>query len=90
MSVQWNPKRERFELEVDGKLAIADCIVRPDEWVVTHVEVPNELRGGGVASRLAAGIVEHAREKQGKITPVCSFMVAYFQRHPEARDVLSY
>ncbi len=88
MSVQWNPDRARFELAVDDKLAIADCIVRPNEWIVTHVEVPHALRGGGVASRLAAGIVDYAREHQGQITPVCSFMVAYFQRHPEARDVL--
>lgn len=89
MSVQWNSRQSRFELEVEGGTAIADCVVRPNEWVVTHVEVPHSLRGGGVASKLAAGIVEHARQEGGKITPVCGFMVAYFQRHPEARDVLS-
>lgn len=88
MSVQWNSNEARFELDVDGKLAIADCIVRPNEWVVTHVEVPIALRGGGVASKLAEGIVDYARTNQGKITPLCSFMVAYFQRHPEAHDVL--
>ena len=88
MSVQWNPTEARFEMEVDGKLAIADCIVRPGEWVVTHVEVPTASRGGGVATRLAAGIVDYARTHQGKITPLCAFMVAYFKRHPEAQDVL--
>lgn len=88
MSVQWNSNEARFELDVEGQTAIADCIVRPNEWVVTHVEVPVALRGGGVASKLAAGIVEYAREHQGEITPLCGFMVAYFQRHPEARDVL--
>ncbi|BCM91190.1 hypothetical protein IAD21_03054 [Abditibacteriota bacterium] len=88
MSVQWNSEQARFELDVEGQLAIADCIVRPNEWIVTHVEVPHALRGGGVASRLASGIIDYARENQGKITPLCGFMVAYFQRHPEAHDVL--
>lgn len=88
MSVQWNEGQSRFELEVEGGVAVADCITRPKEWVVTHVGVPVALRGGGIASKLAAGIVDHARRENGKIVPVCSFMVAYFQRHPEACDVL--
>lgn len=87
MNVEWNAPESRFELEVDSQLAIADCLVRPGEWVVTHVEVPTALRGGGVASQLAAGIVEHARDEKRKIVPQCPFMAAYFERHPEARDV---
>ena len=89
MNVQWNPAQSRFELETNGHLSIADCLVRPGEWVVIHVEVPPALRGGGVASQLAAGIVEHARGEKRKIVPLCPFMAAYFERHPEARDVLS-
>ncbi len=88
MSVQWNSQQSRFELDVDGQIAIADCVVKPNEWTVTHVVVPVALRGGGVASKLAEGIVEHARRENGKIVPLCSFMVSYFERHPEAKDVL--
>ncbi len=88
MNVQWNSKESRFEAEVNGQTAIADCLVHPNEWVVTHVEVPIALRGGGIASQLAAGIVEHARSEKRKIVPMCPFMAAYFERHPEARDVL--
>lgn len=88
MNVSWNPKESRFELDVDGQLAIADCIMQNDEWIVTHVEVPRALRGGGVASSLAQGLIEQARAKNKRVVPVCPFMVAYFQRHPEAHDVL--
>lgn len=88
MNVEWNSKESRFQMEEQGQLAIADCLVRPKEWIVTHVEVPTALRGGGVASKLAAGIVQHARSEGGKVVPVCPFMVVYFERHPEARDVL--
>ncbi len=88
MNVQWNAARSRFELATDGETAIADCRTEPNKWIVTHVEVPVALRGGGVASQLAAGIVEHARREGGKIVPVCPFMVTYFARHPDARDVL--
>jgi len=89
MNVQWNAQKSRFELETGGQMAIADCLTGENEWAVTHVEVPPSLRGGGVASALAAGIVEYAREKGGKIAPVCPFMVAYFARHPDIKDVLS-
>ncbi len=88
MSVQWNPAKSRFELDVNGELAVADCITNPKQWTVTHVIVPVALRGNGVASKLASGIVEHARREQGKIVPVCPFMASYFERHPEAKDVL--
>jgi len=89
MNVQWNAPMSRFELETSGQMAIADCLASENEWAVTHVEVPPSLRGGGVASALATGIVEYARERQGKIAPVCPFMVAYFARHPDIKDVLS-
>ena len=89
MSVQWNSEQSRFELQVEGGLALADCVVRPKEWIVTHVEVPPALRGGGIASQLAAGMVEYVRGQEGKITPVCPFMVTYFRRHPEDSDVLN-
>lgn len=89
MNVQWNAQKSRFELETQGQMAIADCLTGENQWAVTHVEVPPSLRGGGVASALAAGIVEYAREKGGKIAPVCPFMVAYFARHPDTHDVLS-
>jgi predicted GNAT family acetyltransferase len=34
------------------------------------------------------GIVDHARTHKLRITPVCGYAVAWFQRNPNARDVL--
>jgi GNAT superfamily N-acetyltransferase len=51
--------------------------------VVEHTLVPRELEGRGIARRLVEAIVEDAREKGFRIKPVCSFVAAQFQRHPE-------
>ena len=46
------------------------------------------LRGTGAASRLMQQIVDHARAEKLVIVPRCSYATAWFERHPEAEDVL--
>ena len=89
MNVTLNSQRSRFELEQDGQAAIADYHLSGDVMTITHVIVPTALRGGGLASALAAEVVAHARREKLRIVPQCSFMAAYFQRHPEAKDLLA-
>ena len=89
MNVTNNPQRSRFELEQDGQVAVADYDLEGNIMTVTHVIVPPALRGGGLATALAAEVVAHARRENLKIIPQCSFMVAYVQRHPEVKDLLA-
>ena len=56
-----NPQESRFELQVDGHTAIAQYRMRGDQLVLTHTEVPGELAGRGVGSKLAAGVFETLR-----------------------------
>ena len=46
------------------------------------------LRGTGAASRLMQQIVDHARAEKLVMVPRCSYARAWFERHPEAEDVL--
>ncbi|HEX9997027.1 MAG TPA: GNAT family N-acetyltransferase [Abditibacterium sp.] len=82
-----NPEKSRFELEKEGQIAVADFVLRPSEMVVTHVIVPQSLRGGGIASQLAAEVVAHARRENLQIVPQCSFMAAYMEKHRETHDL---
>lgn len=52
-----------------------------------HTLVPPEIGGRGVAGRLVEAMVADARENHFRIGPVCSYVVAAFQRHPEWADV---
>lgn len=83
-----NKDQSRFELEEDGLLAWANYRIRDGQYVLPHVEADPALRGTGAAGRLMQQIAEHARANQLVIVPRCSYARAWFQRHPEAADVL--
>ena len=88
-----NAARQRFELAVQGQIAIADYrrIERDGVavLVIPHVETPPALRGGGVAGRLMAGIAAIARARAEKIVPSCPYAAAWFRRHPEEMDLVA-
>lgn len=87
--VRDNTARSRFELDVEGQMAIADYRRQDGRLMITHVETPPALQGGGVAGRLMAGVVEAARAEGAKIVPVCSYAAAYMRRHKEHADLLA-
>jgi uncharacterized protein len=86
-AVRQNASRSRFELEVDGSLALADYVLRDGVMTFTHTETPPALQGRGVASRLIHGALLAARDQGLKVRATCSFVVAYLQRHPEFSDL---
>ncbi|MGC4092754.1 MAG: GNAT family N-acetyltransferase [Polyangiaceae bacterium] len=87
--VEDNREQHRFELEVDGRLAVA--VYRRAAGVVTftHTEVPPELGGHGIGSRLARGALELVRQSGDKIIARCPFIAAFVQKHPEFQDLLA-
>ena len=89
MAISLNAQKSRFESENGGQVAVAEFIASPGVLTITHVVVPPPLRGGGVASGLAAHVVEHARRENLKIRPQCPFMAAWMQKHPETSDLLA-
>jgi len=84
-----NETARRFELEEDGHTAFATYRRTGSIVTIPHVESPPELRGKGTAARLMEGITALARKDGFRITPSCSYAIAWFRRHPEAADVLT-
>ncbi|HEY2836106.1 MAG TPA: GNAT family N-acetyltransferase [Rhizomicrobium sp.] len=83
-----NDDRHRFEAEESGKLVFANYREHDGCFLLTHVEADPALRGTGAAARLMEAIVAHARAHDLKLVPRCSYAVAWFQRHPNAEDVV--
>ncbi|HMN71592.1 MAG TPA: GNAT family N-acetyltransferase [Rhodoblastus sp.] len=81
-----NKAESRFELAVDGSLAIAEYRVVGDTIYFTHTETPTALQGKGVASALVRGALTSAKERGFKIAPRCSFVANYIAKHPEFRS----
>jgi len=84
-----NTARQRFELIEDGKLAFADYQQNGNTLILPHVEADPALRGKGTAGRLMTGLMDIVRERGLKVRPICSYAVAWLERHPEYRELVA-
>jgi len=84
-----NEAEQRYELEVDGALAIAAYRLRDDRITFTHTEVPDALEGRGIGSKLVKAALDDARAKGLKVVPACPFVKHYMDKHPEVQDLLA-
>ena len=79
----------RYELEVEGQLAIAAYRLRPGRITFTHTEVPEALAGRGIGTRLIKAALDDARAQGLKVVPACPFVKHYIDTHPEEQDLLA-
>ncbi|GAA5033530.1 GNAT family N-acetyltransferase [Terrabacter aeriphilus] len=85
------PERERFELrDGDHLIGLATYAVVPaddtgggERVVFFHTEVAEAREGQGLAGRLAAAALDSAVAAGRVIVPVCPYVTAYLERHPE-------
>jgi predicted GNAT family acetyltransferase len=83
-----NTAKSRYELNVDGHIAFVDYRLRPDRIVLVHTEVPSELGGRGVGSKLAKGTLDAVRARGLKADIRCDFLDTYVKKHPEYTDLV--
>jgi predicted GNAT family acetyltransferase len=88
-TVTHNPAAHRYELAVDGHLAIAEYRLRPGRISFTHTEVPDALEGRGIGKRLVKAALDDARAKGLKVVPICPFVKHYIDTHKEEQDLLA-
>jgi predicted GNAT family acetyltransferase len=79
-----NKDASRFELRADGWLAELIYRVRGDRLVLVHTEVPAELEGRGIGTRLVTAAVDRAAREGLTLVPLCPFARDWLERHPEA------
>ncbi len=77
-----------FELERDGHVATLQYTVAGHVLALIHSEIPEPLRGSGVASTLAKTAFDWAREHHMKVDVVCPFVAAFLENHPEYSDLV--
>ncbi len=78
-----NPAENRFELWVDGKLAKLDYTTDGSTINMTHVGVPVEFRGQGLAAVITKAGLEYAKAKSLRVVPICSYVMSYIRRNPQ-------
>jgi len=88
-SVRDNRAEQEFELEVDGRRAIAAYQREGDRIVFTHTHVPKAIEGRGIGSKLIRAALDQVRDERLKVVAQCPFVAAFIERHPEYRDLLA-
>ena len=78
----------RFELDRDGQVAYLEYNLAGKVLQLIHTEVPETLRGKGMASALAESALQWAREHQVKVDVICPYVAAYLKKHPEFSDLI--
>jgi uncharacterized protein len=78
------PSRGAFVVE-DGRTRLAEMAfgISGQNMTVYHTEVADELKGKGVSTNLLNMMVDYARKNHLKVIPLCSYVAAQFQRHPD-------
>ena len=87
-AVSNNAAQHRFELEVDGHIAAAYYERSGDVITFEHTEVPAELGGKGVGSKLVKGALDQVRAEGLSVVPQCPFVKAWIEKHPDYSNLL--
>ena len=87
--VRHNEAAHRYELEVEGELAVADYRLRDGRITFTHTGVPDALGGRGIGKTLIGAALEDVRQRGLKVVPACPFVKHYIDTHPETADLLA-
>ncbi|MBR0930499.1 N-acetyltransferase [Bradyrhizobium diazoefficiens] len=84
-----NKADHRFELEVEGHIATEHY--KRDGNVITfeHTDVPKELGGKGVGSKLVQGALDQVRTAGLKVIPQCPFVKAWIEKHADYQDLVA-
>jgi uncharacterized protein len=84
------PDEARYEARTDdGALAgFAAYQLAENLIVMTHTEVDPAYAGQGVATELIRGALDDVRARHLAVLPLCPFVLAFIQRHPEYGDLV--
>jgi len=84
-----NPDGSRYEAYAGNERAgFVTYRIEPGVVTLVHTEVDDKFEGRGVGTQLASAALEDARSRGLKVDPVCPFVAAYLERHPQYADLV--
>lgn len=87
-NVVHNQAANRFEISVDGHLAVLQYIMKGPRIAFVHTSVPPAIEGRGLGSQLVEAGLNYARQNGLKVKSTCWFVSKYIRLHQEYQDLL--
>ena len=87
-TVSDNAAEHRFERETEHGTAVLAYRRDGDRLLLTHTEVPEPDEGAGHGGALVRAAFDHARREGLRVVPICPFVAAWLQRHPDQADIV--
>lgn len=84
-----NEEQKQYEFHIDDDLARIEYIKAQGKIFLTHTEVPAKFEGKGIGSALVKQVLDDIQKKGLILVPLCPFVAAYLNRHPEYNTLLS-
>ena len=84
-----NEENKQYEFHIDSDLARIEYIKAQGKIFLTHTEVPAKFEGKGIGSALVKQVLDDIQQKGLSLVPLCPFVAAYINRHPEYNALLS-
>ena len=78
-----NTKDKQFEIRSGNLISKVPYNIKGELIGLFHTEVPKELQGRGLATRLTEYALNYAKENKLMILPYCPFIAKYIKEHPE-------
>ena len=81
--------RSRFEIEQDGQTSYLEFETDSQGWLtLIHTEVPEALRGRGIAQELVTTAFQYAKDNNLKVDVVCPIAAHIAKTHPEFQSLV--
>ena len=74
---------------VEGEAELLFTVRGPALISADHTEALESMRGTGAAMALVEHMIADARTNGFKIVPVCPYVLAQYQKHPQWSDVMT-
>lgn len=86
--LHFNEEERQFEKQVGEHIVFAKIREHEGTYHINHVEAPAALRGTGEAGAFMKDLMEHLREKNVKVYPLCGYAVHWLNKHDEYNDMV--
>lgn len=88
--VEVTDEGDRFVATVDGvEAGHVTYVVRDGRIVFRHTEVDSAYGGRGIGGALARAGLDAARDHRLAVVPLCPFVKAWIDKHPDYQDLVS-